>query len=85
MSNFLTFQNIMSLAVTGILSVFWWDVRSIRKDKDAQKKENFETFLTKDTHELLCTNAFLRVEATIQKAVDASKQEIIEAINNKKP
>ncbi len=74
----------MSIAVTGILGVFWWDVRSIRKDKDTAKEENFKTFLTKDRHGLLCENAFLRVEKSIQEAVDTSKKEIIEAINNKK-
>lgn len=66
-------RDFIGLGITGLLSILWFDIRSI--------KENKAGYLKEETHELLCKNTMLRVE----KKIDEMKDEIIKEIrqNNK--
>lgn len=78
---------IISLAVTGILSLLWWDIRNIRKDRaGAEEKQRrqreidintyHETFLKKTDHVVLCENAVLRFEQIVGKMIKESVVEL---------
>ena len=63
-------RDFIGLGITGILSVLWFDIRSIRQNKAG--------FLKEDRHELLCENAALRLE----KKMDEMQKEIIKEIKH---
>ena len=61
-------RDFIGLGITGILSILWFDIRSIRQNKPGYLKE--------ERHELLCENATLKLEAKM----DTIKDEIIKEI-----
>ena len=61
-------RDFIGLGITGILSILWFDIRSIRQNKAG--------FLKEEKHELLCENAALRLE----KKMDEMQKEIINEI-----
>ena len=63
-------KDFISLGISGILGVLWWDIRSIRQNKAGYLKE--------ERHELLCENATLKLE----KKMDTIKDEIIKEIRD---
>ena len=65
---------IISLAVAGILSILWFDIRNIRQSY----RDNKEGYLTETKHALICENSTLKVE----KKIDDMKDEILTAIKN---
>jgi len=80
-------SSMSDLAITGVMGLMWWDVRNIRKEvsgseektriqREADIEVMHEKFLKKESHELLCENTVLRIEAKIDQAVDAITAEI---------
>ena len=63
-------KDFIGIGIAGILSFLFFDIRSIRQNKDG--------YLTEDKHELLCENAALRLE----KKIDNMKSEVLEAIKD---
>ena len=64
----ITANTIIGLVMAGLLSLLWYDLRSLRKNG----------FLTEEKHELLCANTTLRFE----KKIDDMKDEIIKEIRS---
>lgn len=78
---------IISMAVTGILGLLWWDIRGIRKERDDNQKQREvdinntqNTFMKRADHVVLCENAALKLEQILDNklrvAVDEIKREI---------
>ena len=61
-------KDFIGVAIAGLLSLLWFDLRSFRSNKAGYLKE--------EKHELLCQNTVLRVE----KKIDSMKNEILDAI-----
>lgn len=72
------FRDFIGVAIAGILSVLWFDLRSLRKGRGTLKDEIAETYLTEKTHGLLCENVALQFTNKLQEV----KEEIIDAIKD---
>jgi len=75
-------QEIVGGIMTGILGLLWWDIRGVRKDRETLNKEIADTYLSKETHELLCKNAGLEFKNHVSGELKAVKDEILTAIKN---
>lgn len=78
---------IISMAVTGILGLLWWDIRMFRKSRDSTEEKQrqqreidiityHDTFLKKSDHVILCENAVLRFEQTVGRMIKESSAEL---------
>jgi len=75
-------HEIVGIAMTGILSVLWWDIRGIRKEREEQTKLMEDTYLKKETHDLLCKNAGLEFKNHVSQEIKVMRDEILTAIKN---
>lgn len=77
-------KDFIGVGIAGILGLLWFDIRNIRKERETYKEkigDKFKDYLKEETHQLLCENATLKLEAKM----DDMKDEILTAIkeNNK--
>lgn len=79
-------KDYIGVAITGILGLLWFDIRSIRKERDEQKEKitgQLKGYLKLDKHEDLCKITILETMNKVTEKIDATKDEILEAIKNK--
>ena len=79
------FRDFIGVGIAGLLSVLWFDLRSIRKDRSTLKEELDQKYLSEEKHGLLCENVCLQFTNTVNEKLQEAKNEIISAIkeNNK--
>lgn len=83
----LDIKEFIGIGISGILTVLWFDIRNIRKERDEHKKkikEQLKGYLEETRHSLLCENAALRFEAKLSEKLDDTKTVILAAIKRKK-
>lgn len=78
-------RDYIGLATSGILGILWFDIRNIRKEREQHKEkinETLDEYLTKEKHEDVCKITILETMNKVEKKIDDSKEEILEAIKN---
>lgn len=78
-------KDFIGIGTSGILGLLWYDIRNIRKERDQHKKainETLDEYLTKEKHEDVCKITILETMNKVEKKIDESKEEILEAIKN---
>lgn len=69
-----------SAAVAGVLGLLWWDIRSIRKDNEKEKKELAEAFIPRKEHDAGCELNLLRFSNEIKDHMEDRLKEHQETI-----
>lgn len=78
-------KDFIGIGITGLLGLLWFDLRNIRKERDEHRKAIDGTlgeYLTKEKHEDVCKITILETMNKVEKKIDESKEEILEAIKN---
>lgn len=83
-------QDVIGLAITGILSLLWFDLRRLGKSKEKEELEDlkkveefrkfmFHTFLTRESHDEKCGKTL----ADVSRSITEMKIDILRELRNK--
>lgn len=82
-----TLPNIIGAIMTGLLTLLWTDLRKIRTERESlmdmirsNAEEIDEKYMSMERHELICSNAALRMEQTVGKMLKEAVHELKEEI-----
>ena len=82
-------QDIIGLAITGVLTILWTDIRKVGKSRNEMEIESlkkaeefrsfmFKTFLTRESHDEKCSTTL----AGVSKSITDMKLEILKELRN---
>lgn len=81
----LEIKDMIGVGITSILGILWWDIRSIRKERQEAEKEidkKLSKYLHVNTHALLCENATLRQRSELKEYIDDKFNDLKAFIKN---